>query len=229
MTRARRVLLSIVVVLAMLVGAAVVVPPMLWGDGVDYSKVASIKTTRDYQDPALIAKAWALPVAALYRSGIAYQRNGSFCGPTSVVDVMHSLQLGGDQSTVLAGTGVSTFLGVLPGGITIDRLAEIAHTRLGKKVSVLRDFDLSEFRAQLRLTNDPSRRYIANFTRGPLFGTGGGHHSPIAGYLVDEDLVFVLDVNEKYGPWLAKPERLYEAMNTVDRSSGKKRGLLVIE
>ena len=76
--------------------------------------------------------------------------------------------------------------------------------------------------------NDPTRRYIINFTRGPLFGTGGGHHSPLAGYLSEEDLVFVLDVNKKYGPWLVKPERLYEAMNTVDRSAGKKRGLLLI-
>lgn len=70
---------------------------------------------------------------------------------------------------------------------------------------------------------------MVNFTRGPLFGTGGGHHSPIAGYLVDEDLVLVLDVNEEYGPWLVKSERLYEAMNTLDTGAKKKRGLLLIE
>jgi len=70
---------------------------------------------------------------------------------------------------------------------------------------------------------------LGNFTRGPLFGTGGGHHSPIAGYLGDEDLVLVLDVNDKYGPWLVKAERLYDAMNTVDTGARKKRGLLLIE
>jgi hypothetical protein len=70
---------------------------------------------------------------------------------------------------------------------------------------------------------------VVNFTRGPLFGAGGGHHSPIAGYLVDEDLVLVLDVNEKYGPWLVKSARLYEAMNTLDTGAHKKRGLLLIE
>jgi hypothetical protein len=96
-------------------------------------------------------------------------------------------------------------------------------------VTVLRDLDLAGFRQQLRHVNDPARRYVINFSRGPLYGTGGGHHSPIAGYLDQEDLVLVLDVNQKYGPWLVKPERLYEAMNTIDNIAQKKRGLLLIE
>lgn len=70
---------------------------------------------------------------------------------------------------------------------------------------------------------------MVNFTRGPLFGAGGGHHSPIAGYLVDEELVLVLDVNEKYRRWLVKSERLYDAMNTLETGAGEKRRLLLIE
>ena len=120
MTRAKKVLLSVAVVLVALAGTVIIVPPLLWGDGVDYSRVASIKTTREYQDPALLAKAWALPAAAKYKKEVDFQHNGSFCGPTSIVNVMHSLGLGGDQGTVLAGTDVSTFLGFLPGGITLD-------------------------------------------------------------------------------------------------------------
>jgi hypothetical protein len=228
-TRWRKVLLAFLVLFGLLAASAVVVPPLLWGDGVDYSRVASIKASREYQDPALLARAWALPVAAEYRSGFDFQGNPSFCGPTSMVDVMRSLHQGGDQKTVLDGTGISTFLGVLPGGISLDQVAIIARTRLKKEVTVVRDIDLATFREHLRRTNDPSRRYVVNFTRGPLFGTGGGHHSPIGGYLGDEDLVLVLDVNRKYGAWLVKPERLYEAMNTTDRGTGKKRGLLVIE
>lgn len=228
-TRARKILLSIAVVVVLLGGAAAVVPSFLWGGGVDYSHVASIKATHEYQDPALLAKAWALPVAALYRRNIDFQNNGSFCGPTSVVNVMQSLDLGGNQSTVLEGTGISTVLGILPRGITIDALAEVARKRLKKNVTVLRDLDLATFHEHLLRTNDPSRRYVINFTRGPLFGRGGGHHSPIAGYLPEEDVVFVLDVNRKYGPWLVKSGRLFDAMNTVDPSSSKKRGLLLIE
>jgi hypothetical protein len=228
-TRTRRVLLSIAIVVVLLGGAATVVPRFLWGDHVDYSHVASIKATHEYQDPALLARAWALPVAALYRRNIDFQNNGSFCGPTSVVNVMHSLDLGGNQSTVLEGTGTSTVLGILPGGITIDALGEVARKRLTRNVTVLRDLDLATFHEHLLRTNDPSRRYVINFTRGPLFGTGGGHHSPIAGYLSEEDLVFVLDVNRKYGPWLVKSGRLFEAMNTLDPGTSQKRGLLLIE
>ncbi|HEY6077173.1 MAG TPA: phytochelatin synthase family protein, partial [Polyangiaceae bacterium] len=71
------------------------------------------------------------------------------------------------------------------------------------------------------------RRYIVNFQRAPLFAQGVGHHSPIAGYLEPEDLVFVLDVNEKFKPWLVSSERLFKAVDTSD--GDKKRGLLRIE
>ena len=182
-----------------------------------------------YQDPALLEKAWALPVAARYHSNIDFQRNASVCGPASIVNVQRSLHQPGDQATILEGTGISTVMGYLPGGVTLDQLAEIASQKVGRKVTVLRDLDLARFREHLRVANDTSRRYVVNFTRGPLFGTGGGHHSLIAGYLVDEDLVLVLDVNEKYGPWLVKSERLYEAINTLDPVARKKRGLLLIE
>jgi hypothetical protein len=229
MRRLHKGLLAVGLSVGILGGAAVVVPPILWGDGVDYSHVVSIKTAREYQDPALLAQAWALPVAASYRADLEFQGNGSFCGPTSVVDVMHSLHQGGDQRTVLDGTGISTFLGLLPGGITLDQVAVIAKARLGREVTVIRDVDLATFRDHMRKANDPARRYIVNFYRGPLFGTGGGHHSPIGGYLEAEDLVLVLDVNKKYGPWLVRTERLFTAASTFDRNGGKKRGLLLIE
>ena len=56
---------------------------------------------------------------------------------------------------------------------------------------------------------------------------GAGHHSPIGGYLENEDLVFVLDVNRDYRPWLVERTRLFDAMNTWD--GDKKRGMLLIE
>jgi len=68
---------------------------------------------------------------------------------------------------------------------------------------------------------------VINFRRREIFGAGGGHHSPIAGYLENEDLVFVLDVNENFRPWLVERSRLFAAMNTLD--GDKKRGLLLIE
>ena len=213
----------------LLAGSVAIVPPMLSGAHADYSHVVSIKDLPEYQNPALLEQAWALPVAARYRWQIDYQRNPSVCGPTSLANVLHSLGQPGDQEKILQGTGLTTVLGILPQGVTLDQLADIARLKLQRKVSVLRDLDLEGFREQMNHANDPARRYVINFTRGPLFGTGGGHHSPIAAYLVAQDLVLVVDVNKKYGPWLVRSARLFEAMNTVDSGTGKKRGLLLIE
>jgi phytochelatin synthase len=229
LTRTRKVLVSVGAAGVVLGGAAAAVSPLLSGDRADYSQVVSIGAAREFQDPALLEKAWGLPVAQLYRPGLEFQSNLSFCGPASMVNMMRSLGVAADQRTVLADTGVTTLLGMVPGGVTLDQLGDIARRKLGRTVTVLRDLDREAFRAHLRRVNDPSRRYVINFARGPLFGRGGGHHSPIAGYLAGEDLVLVLDVNSKYRPWLVRPDRLYQAMDTIDRSTGKKRGLLLVE
>lgn len=190
----------------------------------------SIQAQPSWQDAALLDKAWALPVASRYKANIEFQHNLTFCGPTSIANVGRSWGLAIDQSVVLDGTGIGTTLGYLPAGLTLDELAGVARHRFASsRVSVLRGLDLNAFRQHLQRANEPGRRYIVNFSRKPLFGQGGGHHSPIAAYLAQEDLVLVLDVNRDFGPWLVKPERLLAAMNTVDGSSGKPRGLLLIE
>ena len=192
--------------------------------------VVSIASAAEYQDPARMKRAMALPVAARYEAGaIAFQTNGSLCGPTSIANVLRSL----DQAGVLApqiieGTGKCR-MGVCFGGITLDELADMAREKTKRKVTVLRDLTAEEFRGHVTKSNSPDRRYVINFDRGPLFGKRTGHHSPIGGYLEGEDLVLVIDVNEKYKPWLVRTDRLYEAMNTVDPSAEKKRGLLLIE
>jgi hypothetical protein len=229
MARTRKVVLWLAVAALFLGGSAVILPIFISEGHADYARVVSIKETPDYQDPALLKKAWALPVAAAYQADIDFQKNGSVCGPTSLVNVMHSLKQAGNQESVLQGSGFSTVMGYLPEGLTLDQLADMARQKLQRKATVMRALDLAAFREQLRHVNDPERRYVINFSRGPLFGTGGGHHSPLAGYLEQEDLVLVLDVNRKYGPWLVKSDRLYEAMNTVDTTAQKKRGLLLIE
>jgi hypothetical protein len=189
--------------------------------------VPSIKGEASYQDAALLARAWQLPVAATFRSGLFYQTNGSLCGPTSVANVERSLgKSSASADSVLEGTG-KCWSGSCMMGLTLDELAEITRHATGRKVTLLRDLSLPQFREELRHVNDLGRRYIVNFQRAPLFAQGGGHHSPIAGYLEAEDLVLVLDVNEKFKPWLVKADRLFKAVDTSD--GGKKRGLLRIE
>jgi hypothetical protein len=231
MARRRNVVLAFAGGLVLALGGAVaVLPTLLLSDGVDYSHALSIKTTHDYQDAALLERAWTLPVAAIYKQdGVDFQRNGSFCGPTSAVNVMRSLGESADQAHVLDDTDAHPHLGMLWGGITLDHLATIVQQKTGKRVTVLRDLTLDQFRAEMARGNDPALRYIVNFHRGPLFATGGGHHSPIGGYLAAEDLVLVVDVNAKYKPWLVPTARLFAAVDTIDKATGKKRGLLRIE
>ena len=179
------------------------------------------------RDPALLARAWAMPVAAAFRPSLVYQSGGSRCGPASLANVFRSL---GDaratETLVLDGTG-RCWSGTCIMGLSLDELSEVARAHTQHKISVLRDLTPDQFREHLRRSNDPGRRYVINFSRKPIFGAGGGHHSPIGGYLEAEDLVFVLDVNADFQPWLVERERLFAAVDTID--GGQKRGMLLIE
>lgn len=193
--------------------------------------VVSIKTEPTYREPSLLTRAWSLPVAATYGPrALQFQPRASYCGPTSLANVTASFgdDASATPSSILKDTGYCWSGQCLP-GLTLDELAEIARAKLGRSVTVLRDLSLAQFREHMTRSNDPGRRYVINFLRGPLFRQGGGHHSPIGGYLEDEDLVFVLDVNEDYQPWLVSSARLLEAMNTTDGSTDLSRGLLLIE
>ncbi|HEX2675944.1 MAG TPA: phytochelatin synthase family protein [Polyangiales bacterium] len=190
----------------------------------------SIEKSAEYQNPALLARAWQLPVAAQYKPGFASQENGSLCGMASTANVLRSLgQPAPAQKSLILGS-VSPLLGVELMGITLDELSGLVRAKLPKRqVTVLRDLSLGQLRAEAAHFNDSGTRYIVNITRKPLFGRGHGHFSPIGGYLADADLVFVLDTNAEYKPFLVKTDRLFAAIDTVDSSSDKKRGLLRIQ
>lgn len=193
--------------------------------------VVSIRQTPQFQNASLLERAWRMPVAASYRrGGVAFQPNGSICGPTSIANVMRSLGTRGETpQQVIEGTGLCQVNDFCFGGITLEQVAELVRSRTGRRVTLLRDLSLEALREELTHVNDPARRYIANFDRGPLFGTGGGHHSPLGAYLADEDLVLVIDVNRNYQPWLVETSRLRAALDTPDTSTGRSRGLLRIE
>lgn len=177
--------------------------------------------------PNLIERAWHLPVAATFGEYVNWQSNGSRCGPAAVANAYRSLgDAASTETKVLAGTG-RCWTGLCILGLTLDELAEVARANTNRKVTVLRDLSEDQFLEHLRRSNDPSKRYIVNFNRAQIFGTGVGHHSPVGGYLEAEDLVFVLDVNSEYRPWLIERKRLFAAVNTFD--GDKKRGLLLIE
>lgn len=214
--------LALLLVAAIAIGSAVF---MLRARRTPPPDFVSIKTLGPYQDTALLKKANALPVAATFHQLLS-QTNPSACGPASVANVFRSA---GEMSTQdeIANVAEGCAMGMCFTGLTLDQLADAANAaHHGWKIEVLRPPDVNAFREELkRGANDLDRRYIINFDRFPLFGTGGGHHSPLGGYLEAEDLVLVMDVNAAYQPWLVKTDRLFEAMDTLDGPS--KRGLIV--
>ena len=182
----------------------------------------SIRSSPSYQRPDLLQKAWELPVAKLY-SPLLSQGFTSICGPTSVANVLRSMR-------VLARKNPLRGFGLRP--MSLDQLASESAEVVppGWHVRAVRPQTVDELRHELRASNVRRRRYVINFARWPLFGGGGGHHSPLGGFLEYEDLAFVLDVNPGFGPWLVSPQRLFEAMNTrADLSTSQTRGLARFE
>lgn len=177
----------------------------------------SIRSSPAFQHRALLERAWALPVAKLYAPLIS-QSMTSICGPTSAANVLRSVGVK---------TGRNPFDRFGLRAMSLDQVVSETAELLPEDwhAEALRLRSVEALRIELRHSNEPTHRYITNFSRAPLFGGGGGHHSPLGGYLEDEDLAFVLDVNSGYGPWLVSTERLFDAMNTGDWSGGLTRGL----
>jgi len=82
---------------------------------------------------------------------------------------------------------------------------------------------------------DPRSRFLLCFHRAPLFFPSSGgmmvHWSPILAYLPNEDCVCVGDVNKDYGPWLVKPERLWDSCGDgiVEVIGGGRMGLVRLD
>jgi hypothetical protein len=220
MTRRRYISVISIVVAAGLLGAGAL---LVAQSKVPPQAIASSVT----RTPELMERAWRLPVAATFNRQLDWQSNGSLCGPAAVANAYRSLgEAASTEGKVLAGTGWC-WTGVCILGLTLDELADVARANTSRKITLLRDLSEEQFREHLRRSNDPGRRYIVNFSRERIFGAGVGHHSPIGGYLENEDLVFILDVNSDFQPWLVERTRLFAAVNTLD--GDKKRGLLLIE
>ena len=117
-------------------------------------------------------------VAASYRIGVGhhvdYQSNQSLCGPASIANILRSFGESTDtESKVLAHT-TKCWSGICFLGLSLDELADVTRTATKRSVTVLRDLTPEAFRDELRHVNDPNRRYVINFTRAPIFGSGVG-------------------------------------------------------
>ncbi len=116
-------------------------------------------------------------------------------------------------------------------GLELDQVACLARCN-GASVEVFRPdtHDASAWREALRSAARGERVLLASYDRASLDQSGSGHFSPIGGYHAERDLVLVLDVARfKYPPHWIPAERLWRAMQPIDRETGRPRGWLALQ
>ena len=112
-------------------------------------------------------------------------------------------------------------------GIDFDSLECLARCNglavLAKRAD---EISLDYFRSRVKaLTQSDSSFLAVSYSRKTFNQTGDGHWSPVGGYDEDSDMVLILDqARFKYSShWVPLP-KLFEAMDTVDVDTKKKRG-----
>lgn len=172
---------------------------------------------------------------ALNTNFVSQARRG-FCGVASAVVVMNALRSSGPrftQSTFFteSASRIRGPLQVTFAGMSLDQLADLlrAH-RLEARLFYASDTDVNAFRSiareNLRTTGD---FVLVNYQRAELGQDEIGHISPIAAYDPETDRLLILDVAAfKYPPVWVSTDALWNAMNTLDSSSGRTRGFIVV-
>ncbi|CAH1424216.1 unnamed protein product [Lactuca virosa] len=116
-------------------------------------------------------------------------------------------------------------------GISFGKVVCLAHCS-GAKVEAYRtnQSNIDDFRRHvIACSTSDDCHLISSYNRGTFKQTGSGHFSPIGGYHAGRDMVLVLDVARfKYPPHWVPLTLLWEAMDTIDDSSGFRRGFMLI-
>jgi hypothetical protein len=174
------------------------------------------------------------------------QANLAYCGVASAVMVLNSLQVPAPavagygryrfwtQENVFevpAGSQVVSAEVVKRQGMTLAELAGLLASHGVTAEPIHGDqLSLEQFRALLRRNLDqPGDRLLVNYDRRALGQAGGGHISPVAAYHAASDRVLILDVARYRYPsvWVPLAD-LWQAMRTIDTTSGRSRGLVTI-
>lgn len=187
-----------------------------------------------------------LPDSFALLAYIETEQRLTFCGPASLAAVFNSLGvhdpspqelypyhlLTQDSLFLIAKNQATKSYGVVETeGLTLDELARFA-ANMGATVTTVHaaDATIDALRDELRsAVSSPGTRAIINYSRKPLNQRGDGHISPLAAYDAPTDSFLVLDVARyKYPPQWITFDLLYAAMRTIDTSSRKSRGALIL-
>lgn len=175
------------------------------------------------------------------------QANLAYCGVASGVMVLNSLAVSAPRAegygtnlfwtqtnlfTMPASRGFVEASRVAREGMTLEQLhGLLASMGTGVRRYHGENLSLDQLRWLLRRgLAERSDRLVANYDRRALGQTGGGHFSPLAAYDPDLDRVLILDVARYRYPavWVTIPD-LWRAIRSIDTSSGRSRGVLIIE
>ena len=175
------------------------------------------------------------------------QDNLAYCGVASMVMVLNALAIPAPaapeyrnsrfftQTNIFANPqtqAVMTADKVAHQGITLNQLGRLLESYPVKvTVHYGSEVSLDQFR-QLVMGNlqEPDNFVIVNYLRSAMGEAGGGHISPIAAYHQPSDRFLVLDVSRyKYPPVWVKAEALWQAMKTIDSTSQKTRGFVLVQ
>lgn len=116
-------------------------------------------------------------------------------------------------------------------GISFGKLVCLAQCS-GAKVQAFRtnQSTIDKFRKYvIACSTSDDCHVISSYHRGTLQQTGTGHFSPIGGYHAGKDMALILDVARfKYPPHWVPLTLLWEAMDSVDETNGRRRGFMLV-
>lgn len=179
----------------------------------------------------------------------ALQDNLAYCGPASITMALNALKIPApeayeykylDRSYPIFTQDnifnentdkVITAKQVARGGMTLEQLGDfLAQYPIKVEIYYGSDVTLDDFRRLLKENLQQKDNYILiNYLRKTINQEAGGHISPIASYHEESDRFLILDVARyKYPPVWVKTEELWNAINTVDSTSGKTRGFVLL-
>ena len=177
----------------------------------------------------LLADADARVDYDLLRDNYESQALRSYCGVASSVTVLSALGREIDQDSFFTSQAseVRPRRKVMLGGMSLPELAGLLRAH-GAAVTLQHASlsDVEQFRETVvRNLSKEGDFLLVNYQRQVLGQNKVGHISPVAAYDRETDTVLIMDTaSYSYPPTWVPVEGLFEAMATLDRSSGKSRG-----
>jgi hypothetical protein len=173
------------------------------------------------------------------------QQTQSYCSVASAVTVLNALPIKRPTDPVYSPyayftqrdfftPAVSRIIDaktVLKQGMTREQMTATLRAQGVHAQSIAGDtLDDAGLRALLKKAlGDDGRFVLANYLRQSLGQVGGGHWSALAAYDPQSDRVLILDVAKyKYPPAWVSIDALHRAIGTMDSTSGKPRGLVIV-